>query len=74
MKVEIYGAEWCTFCKQAAKLCEAKSLEYTYIDIDDSSNLKALEERMGTKVKSVPQIFIDGEYIPNGFTGLRSRV
>ena len=74
MKVEIFGTEWCTFCKQAAKLCDVKGIEYTYTDIDNSAALKELEERLGTRVKSVPQIFIDGEYIPNGFTGLRDKI
>ena len=74
MKVEIYGAEWCTFCKQAAKLCEAKGVEYDYIDIDDTANRNSLEERLGSKVRAVPQIFIDGEYVPNGFTGLRAKI
>jgi len=71
MKIEIYGAEWCNYCKQAVSLCEANSVEFDYIDIDDSANMRLLEERLGTKVRSVPQIFKDGEVILGGFTGLK---
>lgn len=74
MKVEIYGAEWCTFCKQAVQLCETKSVKYDYIDIDESSNLRSLEERVGSKVKTVPQIFLDGSLVPGGFAGLRQEL
>lgn len=71
MKIEIYGAEWCTFCKQAVSLCETQGLEYKYIDIDDTANLRMLEERIGAKVRSVPQIFADNTHISGGFTGFK---
>lgn len=74
MKAEIYGASWCTYCKKAVALCDVKSIQYEYIDIDESENLKMLEERMGGKVKSVPQIFLDGKFVPNGFTGLQQEL
>lgn len=74
MKIEIYGAEWCTFCKQAVLLCENKSVQYDYIDIDDTANLRMLEERVGNKVRSVPQIFLNGNLIPDGFTGLKQEL
>lgn len=74
MKVEIYGAEWCGYCKSAVSLCESKGLEYDYIDVDDSANLKSLEVRLGTKPRSVPQIFMDGQLIEGGFTGLKNEL
>ncbi len=74
MKAEIYGASWCTFCTQAKKLCDANEIQYEYIDIDDSSNMKLLEERVGSRIKSVPQIFLDGKFIPGGFTGLQKEL
>ena len=70
MIVEIYGAKWCNFCKNAVSLCEAKAIEYKYIDIDDTENMRLLQERIVTRVKTVPQIFVDGEYIKGGYTGL----
>lgn len=74
MKVEIYGAEWCTFCKQAVKLCETKAISFEYIDVDETSNMRLLEERVGAKVRTVPQIFIDGQHLPGGFTKLQQEL
>lgn len=74
MKVEIYGAEWCTYCKQAVKLCEAKGILFDYIDIDETANLRLLEERVGGKVRTVPQIFVNGEHVPQGYTGLQQEL
>lgn len=72
--VEIYGAEWCSFCNSAKSLCESRGLSYTYIDIDVTANMRSLEERLGAKVKTVPQIFVNGTYIPGGFTGLQKEL
>lgn len=74
MKVEIYGAEWCTFCKQAVQLCESQSVEYDYIDIDETANLRNLEERIGNKVRTVPQIFMNGSLVSGGYTGLKQEL
>lgn len=74
MKIEIYGAEWCSFCKQAVSLCESKALAFSYIDIDDSANMRSLEERVGAKVRTVPQIFMNGNLVPGGFTGLKQEL
>lgn len=69
MKVEIYGAGWCLYCKSAVSLCESKGIAFDYIDVDDTANLRVLEERMGAKARTVPQIFVDGRFVPGGFTG-----
>ena len=74
MKAEIYGASWCTYCNQAKSLLESNAIEYDYIDVDDSANLRALEARMGSKARSVPQIFLDGQFIPGGYTGLKQEL
>lgn len=74
MKVEIYGTEWCTYCKQAVKLCESKGIDFSYIDVDDTANLKVLEDRVGSKIKSVPQIFVNGKHMINGFKGLQQEL
>ncbi len=74
MKIEIYGAEWCAFCKSAVQLCESKSIQYDYIDIDETANLRSLEERIGNKVRTVPQIFLDGSLVQGGYTGLQQQL
>lgn len=71
MKIEIYGAEWCGYCKQAKALCENKAVEFDYIDVDDTENLRALEVRLGFRAKTVPQIFKDGALLAGGFSGLQ---
>ena len=71
MKIEIYGAAWCTICSKAKTLCESKSIEYEYIDVDDTTNLRALETRLGFKARNVPQIFKDGALLAGGYTGLQ---
>lgn len=71
MKIEIYGAEWCGYCKQAKTLCESKAVQYDYIDVDDTTNLRELETRLGFKAKSVPQIFVNGALLAGGYTGLQ---
>lgn len=69
--VEIYGADWCSYCKHAVKLCEEKGVEYQYIDIDDTVNLRTLETRVGSKVRQVPQIFLNDSLVEGGFGGLQ---
>jgi glutaredoxin len=71
MKIEIYGAKWCTVCDHAVKLCESKNLEYDYFDIDDTENLVKLETKLNTRARSIPQIFLNGNHLKAGFTELQ---
>jgi len=61
--VEIYSKTSCKSCIAAKALFRAQRLQYTEyilgVDVDRST----LEERTGTKVSSVPQIFIDGQRV-----------
>lgn len=70
MKVEIYGAEWCAYCKRAKKVCEANEIEHTYYDVDDVRVAADLEHRLQMPPKSIPQIWADGEYVVGGYEGL----
>ena len=74
MRAEIYGAAWCTYCKQAVALCESNSIQYDYIDVDDTSNLRILEQKIGGKVRSVPQIFLNGQHMPGGFVEFKKEL
>jgi glutaredoxin len=74
MNIEIYGAEWCSYCKKAELLCKTKLVDYVYFDVDDEKNLVKLEEKLGAKVKSIPQIFKDGLLVPGGFSGLQQEL
>lgn len=74
MNVEIYGTTWCAACQQAKRLCESKSIAYTYVDVDDTSSLKQLEERLGFLPRSVPQIFLDGNHLSQGLSELKDLI
>jgi glutaredoxin len=70
MKVEIYGTESCVYCKQAVSLCETRGISYTYTDVSSADNLNSLTERLGSRPRTVPQIFKDGTHLPGGYNGL----
>ncbi len=61
--VEIYTWSTCPFCRRAKSLLENKGVEYTEYDItgDEDARAKMVERTGGPK--SVPQIFIDDQYI-----------
>ena len=70
MVIEIYGTSNCTFCKDAVTLCEAANLDYKYTSLDVYPEaLEDLEKRIG-RIKTVPQMIIDGEHI-SGFDALK---
>ena len=74
MKVEIYGTASCSYCKQAVSLCETNAVEYNYIDVGTELMLQTLIDRMGTRPRTVPQIFLNGAYLPSGFLGLKEEL
>lgn len=64
MKVEIYGASWCQPCQKSKQLCIEKGLGYTFKDVSAEPKYKAeCEQRLGHPISTVPQIFVDGEYV-----------
>ena len=70
--IEIYGKPQCPFCVNAKKLCEIKSLEYTYYEyIEDFSREELLE--MFPNAKTFPQIKVDGVAI-GGYKELHEQV
>jgi len=60
MMIEVYGADWCTYCNKAKAYLEELKISYTYYDVDEHPNFEADFSR---EVKSIPQIKIDGEEI-----------
>jgi len=60
--IEIYTKEWCPYCARAKVLLRSKGLEFREIDVTAGGELEAeMIERAG--LRTVPQIFIDGESI-----------
>ena len=67
-KIEVYTWGYCPFCIRAKNLLKDKGLEFTEVALDGKDDeLMALRERTGQR--TVPQIFIDDEFI-GGFSEL----
>lgn len=69
--IEIYGAEWCGHCTRAKDLCDSREVDYTYYDVDQGDHKQTLFDRMDEKPETIPQIFINGDFVAGGFLGLR---
>jgi glutaredoxin len=74
MKADIYTKENCPYCVSAKALMEKLGIDYTEISAPD--NLEALmtriEESGNPRPKTVPQIFLDEEYV-GGYDKLRAK-
>lgn len=60
LMIEIYGADWCTYCQKAKQYLDDLTISYTYIDVD---NYPHFEAEFNSEIKSIPQIKINGEEI-----------
>ncbi len=63
VEVEIYTTMFCPYCTRARALLERKGAAFTEIDIIDEPARRAEMIRRAGGRTSVPQIFINGEYI-----------
>mgnify|MGYP006439437601 CR=1 FL=1 len=61
MKVEIYSKPTCLFCNKAKEWFKQNNIDYVEKDITINENKQELKEKID--FKTVPQIFIDDEYI-----------
>ncbi len=60
--VLIYTFETCPYCIRAKRLLTKNNIEFEEIDItNDDNKLNELEKKTG--VDTVPQIFVDGNFI-----------
>ncbi len=57
----VYGKPSCPYCAQAKDELEMRGIPFDYIDLEDVG--KTAAEVTGRKVKTVPQIYIEGKYI-----------
>ena len=63
-KVTIYGRTSCGFCTGARRLCEVRNLPHEWVDmVEQGLSKEDLAEFTGSPVRTVPQIFVDGEHI-----------
>ena len=63
MEVEIYSTPACGQCMMAKTLLKSKSIPFTEYTIGKDVEKSAVEERIGESIRSVPQIFVNDEYI-----------
>lgn len=74
----IYGTPGCGFCVQAKRVLEQKGIDYSYVDLADTTpgEQAKLMEIAGKPFRTVPQIFHKGfgdtfEYV-GGFTEMKA--
>ncbi|MDX1918983.1 MAG: glutaredoxin 3 [Candidatus Caenarcaniphilales bacterium] len=68
-EVEIYTTTYCPYCVKAKTLLTRKGVAYKEISVDDDVERTKMIERTGG-ARTVPQIFIGGEFIAGGADGL----
>lgn len=57
----IYGKSNCPWCKMATEELSLRGMAFDYIDLEEIG--KTAAEVTGRKVKTVPQIYIEGRYV-----------
>ena len=65
----IYGKKDCPYCSLAKEELKLRGISYDYIDLQEIG--KTASEVTGRKVRTVPQIYIEGEYV-GGYDELMS--
>ena len=62
-KIEIYTTSACPYCVKAKALLDIKGAAYEEIDVtgDDEARIALVEKANG--LRTVPQIFINGQHI-----------
>ena len=68
MKVEIITDEFCKWCDKAKELMQNRNILYTELQLEDS-----FETMKKYNLKTVPQIFVDGNLI-GGYTDLEKNI
>ena len=63
MKIEIYGSNQCPNCKTALNLAESNGLSAISYKVEKDFIITDLFKKIGSRVASFPQIFIDDKYI-----------
>ena len=63
MKVIIYSKLNCTYCSKAKVMLDNLGIEYTEKKLEEFKTVDDMLEDIGKKVKTMPQIKIDGELV-----------
>lgn len=73
MTIEIYSTPACSQCMQAKSILKSKDIPFTEYTVGKDVEKAVLEERVGSPVRSVPQIFKDDSYL-GGLNELRAAI
>ena len=68
-EVKVYSTTFCPYCVRAKQLLERKGVAYTEINLDKEEPEVRLELKKKTNHRTVPQIFINDQFI-GGFDQL----
>ncbi len=60
--IEIFTGYGCSYCDRAKAVLQERGLAFVERSVDDQTVLAEFRERL-PRVKSIPQIFVDGEHI-----------
>jgi glutaredoxin 3 len=63
MEVVVYSKTVCPYCVQAKNFLARHAIDYVEKNLDDDEARLAFYAECGPGVRSVPQIFVDGERI-----------
>jgi len=63
MEVILYSKVNCIYCSKAKAMLSSLGIEYTEKKMEDFNSVDDMLEDIGKKVKTMPQIKIDGELI-----------
>ena len=63
MQIVIYSKNSCVYCTKAKNLVKNLGLDYTEKKLEEFESVEKMLEDIGKKVKTMPQIKIDGELI-----------
>lgn len=72
MKAIVWSKDYCPYCVQAKALLESKGIEYEERLIGEEWTKEQMLETV-PNARTVPQIFLDDEYV-GGFTELRQKL
>ena len=72
MEIEIFTGPGCGYCEVAKALLKRRGLAFTERDVSDPAVRAEFAERL-PRVRSIPQVFIDGAHL-GGFEDLERRL
>jgi glutaredoxin len=65
MKAEVYSRDNCPYCVKAKQLLTNRNIEFEVIDATENRDtlIQRVIDATGEAPRTVPQIFLDGQYI-----------